>query len=177
MGTELVKTTPLEELKRLMDAADRKNPTEATASALRSHLLKHPELVERMGNVLVQAAHRVMGSVSLTESSKEFWWANYDQVKQQLGYDAVTALERMLIESIALAWMALAVAQHKQATFETQGGAIKEGVYWDRRVNAANRRYMQSIEALARVRKLATVTPAIFNIANQQVVNTGEGLR
>ncbi len=41
--------------------------------------------------------------------------------------------------------------------------------YWDRHLNAAQRRYLRAIETLARVRKLSGRGPIQINIAEQQV--------
>lgn len=176
MGTELATNDVYNEFVRLMDAVDKKKPAPADVTALRSYLRKHPEVIDRAGGMLDQAANQIINYLGAgkVSSGREFLEADYSEVKRRAGWENATPLERMLIDAIALAWLTFYVAQQRQAVFLESGGTMRLGEYIDRRVSAAHRRYLQSIEALARVRKLATVTPAVFNIANQQIVNTAE---
>lgn len=75
----------------------------------------------------------------------------------QLGYNVAPMLERMLIESVVLAWM----RYNDELT-------IVQAEFRERRLSAAQRRYLRAVETLARIRRLAL--PALqVNIADKQV--------
>ena len=91
-------------------------------------------------------------------------------IKNELGYDQSSQLERLLIEQIVLCnlrlyWVEnLMIVNMKQAT-------MLQVQHWEKRLSANQRRYFRAIETLARVRKLASRTPEILqvNIAQNQV--------
>jgi hypothetical protein len=80
-------------------------------------------------------------------------------MRRDLGYDAAPILEKLLIEQIVLCWLDLDMVQQLYATNAHREHTYRAGLYWDRRVNGAQQRYHRAIEALARVRRLATPVP------------------
>ena len=87
-------------------------------------------------------------------------------MKDDLGYSVASPLERLLIEQVVLCSMHyyLVVAEYNAVV----GIPIPESSvqHWERRLTAAQGRYVRAIESLARVRKLARTTPALqVNIA------------
>lgn len=90
-------------------------------------------------------------------------------MRDGLGYQGAPLLEQLLLEHVALAWldhdtMVIRYAQKTGASHTTEAG-----LYWDRRLNSAQHRYLRAVEALARVRRLGTVTPLYVNIGGQNI--------
>lgn len=91
-------------------------------------------------------------------------------IKQGLGYDDSSQLERLLIEQIILCHIRLYWVENLMTT-NLKGSTSKQVQYWEQRLSVNQRRYFRAIETLARVRKLASRTPEILmvNIAEKQV--------
>lgn len=90
-----------------------------------------------------------------------------NRMREGLGFSHASVLEKMLINEIVLCWLNLQYMQY-QAT--TQPARHLD--FWDKRVNAAQMRFLRANESLARIRKMAQKTPAILiNIAQNQQVN------
>lgn len=90
-----------------------------------------------------------------------------DLIKKDLGYKSSSQMEKLLIEQILTTRLHLIHAEHvfNQKIMETTTLAV--GDYWQRFYTASQRRHIQSIEALARVRRLMRGGPFVqVNIAN-----------
>lgn len=86
------------------------------------------------------------------------------EMREQLGYKESSPLE--LIEQILVCWVNLYVLEINSATKLCESHSTEAGLYWDRRLTGAQRRFRRASETLARIRKLSRNTPALqFNIA------------
>jgi hypothetical protein len=83
-----------------------------------------------------------------------------------LGYAESSSLERLLIQQITLCWLNLNLTEYRLTNVMKQSISFACGLYWEKRLTAAQRRFTRACETLARVRKLSRNTPALqFNIA------------
>ena len=88
------------------------------------------------------------------------------EMRKELGYKESSCLERILIEQILVCWINLYVLEINSATKLCESHSTETGLYWDRRLTGAQRRFRRASESLARIRKLSRNTPALqFNIA------------
>ena len=94
-------------------------------------------------------------------------------LRDGLGYPGAPLLEQLLIEHVTLAWLDFDTLQIRYARKTTESHTTEAGLYWDRRLNSAQQRYLRAVEELARVRRLVQVTPLQVNIGGQQVNVTG----
>ena len=147
---------------------DRENPAPADVQALRRMLDAHPDLWRLAGDLsraaVIDIVNRLGAGPVVAESLKH----SREALMEELGYPLASPLERLLIEQVALCWLHFHVVQleHTAAT----GGSITivDADGWERRLSAAQRRYLGACDALARIRKLALTTPALqVNIAAQ----------
>lgn len=92
------------------------------------------------------------------------------QMKIEHGYQDASPLEKMLIEQVLVCWMRL---YWVECIFTNAMGklSIQQGIYWEKRLSANQRRFLRACETLARVRRLASRTPEILqvNIGQNQV--------
>ncbi len=78
-----------------------------------------------------------------------------------------TPVERLLVERVAACWLQVQDAELRYA--QGQGSlSIRQADYHQRRMDAANRRYLAALKALAVVRKLAVPVLQV-NVARRQV--------
>ena len=90
-----------------------------------------------------------------------------------------TALERMLIRRIALDYLASLQVDRARALAPGETRSLELSRFYEHQADRAHRRFLASVESMARVRKL--ITPIQINIAEQQVnvagnVTTGKGV-
>lgn len=159
---------------RLIRELLRKNDNNNEAVAeLRSLLARHPEIWRELGDLGAYAATRLAafgkpkdraGQLSLLKGM--------DEVRQGLGWEDASFLERLLIDQMTLAWMAWQVTVLSHAMLGFQGLAeSRQGDYWERRLAEVERRFHRAAETLAKIQRLLQSRPGLqVNIAQQQIV-------
>jgi hypothetical protein len=120
---------------------------------------------------------RLFENAHATASLKECWKHRHQALKKDLGYDGAPMLEQLLIQQAALCWLKLNLVELSYSNTLKQSITLTLGMYWEKRLTAAQRRFTRACETLARVRKLSRNTPALqFNIATSggQQVNVSK---
>ena len=154
-------------------AADKEKPTPAARAELDRLLRETPAVWLAAGDVMTYTAHAMIDNMGSSYALRASLKTGWEQMQRDLARPGDGALERLLIQQIVLAWLKLAFTEHHHRHYLATGGTVKEHDFWERRLSAAQRRYLRAIETLARVRRLQL--PAVqVNIAEQQVnqVNT-----
>jgi hypothetical protein len=91
------------------------------------------------------------------------------KMKVELGYETAPALERLLIDQIALCWFRVGEAEAMYSQIMSQVHNDDKAQYAEKRLTACMGRYTRIVESLARIRR--DVIPAVqVNIADQQIV-------
>lgn len=150
----------------LVENIDKQHPAPADLRALRDMLAGHPELWRVAGDLACAAARNLLRNLNagplITESLKRGWTA----MRDELGYQLAPPLERLLIEQVVLCWLHLYLVDMEYTRATRQPVTLTHADHWERRLSAAQRRYLRACETLARIRKLARSTPALqVNIA------------
>jgi hypothetical protein len=119
----------------------------------------------------------VIENANVVPALKESWKHRLQVLKKDLGNEGAPLLEQLLIQHAALCWLKLNLIELSYANLMKQSITLTLGIYWEKRLTAAQRRFTRACETLARVRKLSRNTPALqFNIATSggQQVNLSE---
>lgn len=97
---------------------------------------------------------------------KECWRHRLASLRKELGHDDAPILEQLLIQQAALCWLKLSLVELSYSNVMKQSITLTLGMFWEKRLSAAQRRFTRACETLARVRKLSRNTPALqVNIA------------
>ena len=107
------------------------------------------------GDLAHLAATNMIARMARYPGMVEALFAGWDALQRELGYETATPLERLLIESVVLAWMRYHDVEMMYTRALSENHALELGVYWEKRVSAAQGRYLRAMETLARVRRLA----------------------
>lgn len=74
---------------------------------------------------------------------------NCNQLRRDLGYEASPMLEQLIIDEIVACWLYL---QWTRYQLTGDGGSLVS--FWEKRVSAAQQRFLRASESLGKVRKL-----------------------
>jgi hypothetical protein len=74
-------------------------------------------------------------------------------MRDDLGFQTATQIEKLLIEQICINYMRLNLLENHHNIKTTEKHFTEDGLYWEKRLDTAHRRYMRSVETLAKVRK------------------------
>jgi hypothetical protein len=152
----------------LLEKTNKDHPNPKDVKAL-SDLLsgnRKLELWRDVASAAYLAEHMVMENANATAALKECWKHRLQVLKKDLGYDDAPMLEQLLIQQAALCWLKLNLVELSYTGTMKQSITLTLGMYWEKRLTAAQKRFTRAGETLARVRKLSRNTPALqFNIA------------
>lgn len=128
-----------------------------------------PTVWRAAGDMVEQAARMLIGKIASTHAIKASMTRGWEQLPLDLARPSDGELERLLVQQVVVAWLHLGYIEYQYSAMTTlEGVTIRRAEYWERRLSAAQRRYLRATETLARVRRLQL--PAVqVNIGNQQV--------
>lgn len=141
----------------------------ADMDAFRILLDHYPQLVDAMLSLTNQTFDVILKPLAGDNAGAlELLQCMRRQKQAELGYGTATPLERLLIEAVTLTWIGYTNVERRASGIWSESHTVSSGEYWDKRVSAAQRRYLRAVETLARVRRLQL--PALQgNIGAQQV--------
>lgn len=163
---------------RITDAINKtskEKPTKEERAEMKRLLADVPGVWVIAGDLMDNIARKLISGLNAVYSIKASLETGWRQMQVDMAQPGDGALEKMLIQQVALCWLKLAYTEHQHEYFLTHSETITKSEFWERRLSAAQRRYLRACETLARVRRLQL--PAMqVNIAEQQVnqVNTGK---
>jgi hypothetical protein len=135
----------------------------------RTALKESPDLWRIAGDTAKLTALRLMeDAAGKNQAVHEGMKQGYREIKAGLGYETSPMLEKLLIDAVLLAWLRWSFTEYHYTENARTGQTLAQGDYWDRHLDAAQRRYLRALAALARIRKMNL--PAIqINIGDRQV--------
>lgn len=154
----------------LLDKTNKENPHPKDVRAL-SNLLsdnKRLELWRDVASAGYLAEVMVIENAHATAALKECWKQRLQVMKKDLGNQGAPMLEQLLIQHAALCWLRLTLVELSYTTSIKGSITLTLGLYMEKRLTMAQRRFTRACETLARVRKLSRNTPALqVNIATE----------
>lgn len=155
-------------LAELMSRVSTDNPSPKDITTIQELLKTESTLWRSAGDVVQYAADNIIDRLSSTPLIKESIKAGHKQVKDALGYKKAGTLEKLLIENVAMCWLRWNEIEYRYTAVTAESIPIARADYWERKLNAANRRFLRALETLARVRKLTQPSNRIqLNIAKE----------
>jgi len=145
------------------------NPSSADIDALR-RTLNSQEGLERGLTVLTGSViiSNIVEAYTDSPAARLTMQADARRIAKALGKDTAPPFEQPLIDHVVVCWLRLQLVE-RDVTNNVKGAHNRDsGIYWDRRLTEAQRRYLRAVNLLAKVRHIG---PAVqMNFANQQVV-------
>lgn len=142
---------------------------DATALPLVRRLLESPFGIDLFGGDLARLARDSFvdalagGDIGL----KEAVGAKMTQLRDELLGPSPAPVERLLVERVVACWLQVHDAEARFAQNQGKLG-LRQADHYQRRIDAAHRRYLAAVKTLAVVRKLAVPVVQV-NIARRQV--------
>jgi hypothetical protein len=108
----------------------------------------------------------VIENARATAAVKECWKHWLQALKKELGSEGAPLLEQLFIQRAALCWLKLNLVELSYSSTMKQSITLTLGIFWEKRLSAAQKRFTRACETLTRVRKLSRNSPALqVNIA------------
>jgi hypothetical protein len=165
-GTTDPKAMTNEELLALLKRAEQGDVS--TLPVLRE-VLRDPAMVRPLGGDLAELAQLyVVGHLSGKDlACREAIVRRLDLFREELLGSDPTPVERLLVERVVACWLHVQEADIRYAE-HSENCSFAQADFDQRRLDAANKRYLAALKTLALVRKLAAPVLQV-NIARKQV--------
>lgn len=141
-----------ENLQALIKATDKENPKPEDLKAMRKHLNENSMLV-RLNDFSELAFKRVIENSTKSALMKELLERQIEEKRESFGYQTATIFERMLIDQVILCHLRLSNLEMIHTSKLNENHSTETGLYWDKRLNSAQRRFTKACETLAKVQK------------------------
>jgi hypothetical protein len=143
--------------RELFDKTNGKGAKPADVEALRELLADNAgEMFWRRVTGPMQAAEGVAldNFAGLTPGAREAWRARLDAVRRDLKGEGASTTESLLAHHAALCWLRLAEAEIEFTSHTSVQHTLTVGIYYEKRLTLAQRRFARAVETLARTRAL-----------------------
>lgn len=90
----------------------------------------------------------VIDNARATAGLKECWKHRLQSLKKELGSEGAPLLEQLLIQQAALCWLKLNLVELSYSNVMTQSITLTLGVFWEKRLSAAQKRFTRACETL-----------------------------
>jgi len=159
------------EFRALMATVNKEDPDPVKVDELNTWLRKHPRWATEifaLSAIVQQGIIHRMATLSYMRTMIEM---QCTELKNSWGYESAPVPERMLIAEVVTTWLHLQEVTETYHQAFDNGWDIAVGDHWERRLSAAQRRYLRATETLARIRKLTGRPVVQVNQASQMIVN------
>jgi hypothetical protein len=157
-----------DKFRQLLDKTNKEHPRPQDVQAL-ANLLSGNQGLGLWRDVLSAAQFAELAVIENSPAVpgvKECWKHRLSSLRKELGYVGAPLLEQLLIQQAALSWLKLSLVELQYSNVMKQSITLTLGMYWEKRLTAAQQRFTRACVTLARIRKLSRNTPALqVNIA------------
>jgi hypothetical protein len=152
---EFIVEADLDEAFEIMKATNNETPKDEDKRALQRLFDEFPELWQVVTDLTKTVENNILKSeVFKSFLTQEAYRRKLSAMRDNLGWQNSSELEKILIEQICLNWLRLNLMENLHHTKTTESHTVETGIYWDKRLIAAQKRYLRACESLAKVRKL-----------------------
>jgi len=146
-----------------------KTLTPAELKALREMLAKSPDLLGYAG-FSISMTNNIIDAIDSNTMTKELLREEIHRMRQSFGYETASRLEKLAIDHVCMCYIRQWLTEVRYAHNTNQSLTLNQGMFWEKKLNATQARYIKAIETLGQVRRLKLPNVQI-NIADKQQVN------
>ena len=139
----------------IIERTNTDDPDESDVVELRRVLAEDPDLWRCAGDLADVAVRELVRDQTPTVFVKESVTHGLEVLRDSLGYGRSSAIERLLIEHMALCWLRLFFMEFEYTSAWKRGSmAVTQADFLERRLSHTQRRYLRACETLARIRRM-----------------------
>lgn len=159
------------ELFEIIKATNKERPKEDDIERLKTYLAENPEEAATLGNLANRIKQEIVENAFSNSAFTSYSVLNHmRQMRDGMGYDDADFIERGLIDNVLLTWLRLYTCEFQYQQY-TKNASLDRALFWEKALSAAQKRFLRSVETLARVRKLMqpAANPLTMMLVKQQM--------
>ncbi len=165
-GTRAVKVAKVKESKLYKDFSDvfsranKTNPRPADVEQLKTMLKDNAdlELWRKVSGLAGAAEIMLLAHDSISPALREVWRLRMANQREELGYTDAPPVEQLLISHAVVCWLRMNILELFGASLLNQEVTLTKAIFWEKRLEMAQRRFTRAVESLAKVRALTAAT-------------------
>lgn len=139
----------------LLQRVNQANPSEKDRKALRERFKEDPALWQNIADLAKYTENKILDDYcSSSFMSREAYREKLTALRDELGWNNASHIEKGLIEQVCLNWLRLNIMEMIHYSKMKESHSIETGIYWEKTLTTTQRRYLRACESLAKVRKL-----------------------
>lgn len=138
-------------------------------AAFRRQLELFPDVRRKLGDLTDYTRSKLAATAAEQTAAKEAMKAEADAMEAELLADCRSPTERLLTRHLVTCWMDLQSVEFQASAARTGTVQMRTVEHWGRAVAASQKRFLQAVETLERVRRIRRASPIVVNVAEQQV--------
>lgn len=151
----------VDEMMALVSRINKDDPKPEDLETLSNEMERKPEIFLSIGNIQKTVFSEVLSKIVTTNFAGECTKKYVEEMKKEMGYASSTFVEKMLIDEIVMRWLRLqSMELSYQNNVINKPHSLETGVYQEKMLEQASKRFLRSIETLAKVRKMIAQTQA-----------------
>lgn len=168
-GKELV-----ERVNALLQLTDAENPKPADVQALQTLIAGHPEVWQQLGDLAFHAQEGILRLASNQLLVQAAIRKSAEELRHSLTLSSDTPVERLMVAHCVTSFLLHSAVERRYAEAHKFGMSPEDSLYWEKRLNAAQHRFLRAVETLTRLRRMSAPLMQV-NIGKRQTniaVNT-----
>jgi hypothetical protein len=138
----------------VIKATNKPKPTKEDKELLQKHFTENPKLWKQIADLSGRIQESVVEKFSESHLVRESYRHKLSAMRDSLGWDNSTEIEKILIEQVCLNWLRHNFMEMVHFEKTQSSHNVETGLYWDKILTGAQKRYLRACESLAKVRKL-----------------------
>jgi len=149
----------------LLERTNKEEPDAEDLALLRTYLYGAPVLSSIAGDLAKRARNAIISDLTTSACIRESTEVYVKYIRNELGYDSAPMLEKLLIEQLVISWLRLYGTEISYSGIRSSGRlTLSQADHDERRLSAAQRRFLRACTTLTRVRKMAGRTPGLMQL-------------
>lgn len=142
------------EMELFAEVMSKDDPSDEAQAWYQKQLGSNPNEWRKLGDLMQEATDYALKKFWLGYATKESVKRGAELLKEELGFENASPLERLLIDQAVLCHIRLGMVEHLYSRQLSGSYRLDIGAHWEMRLTLAQRRYMKAVTTLARVRGL-----------------------
>jgi hypothetical protein len=140
--------------------ANKKNARPADIEALRVMLDEHKgaELWRIISGITSAAEMALLTNDNIKPGLRECWQRRLHALREELGREDAPRAEQLLIDHAVVCWLRLSLLEVFAGQVLNESMTLPKAMFYEKRLEVAQRRFTRALESLAKVRALTAAT-------------------
>lgn len=164
MPQELNIRTDSKKAEAILRRVNRTDPAPEDMKEFRALIREKPREYAQIGAMLLDARQMYLNSMSGIE--RECVPLRLAEIEKELSMPGDGAMEKLLISHVVLCFLRLMMIERQYTGVMAESISLTLGVYWEKRLSMAQKRFTRASENLMRVRKLMRRAVTVVAINN-----------